>query len=81
MLKVLFFAQLRERLDCAYLELDSVPETVAQLRTKLGKTSPLWQELLHSDSAIAAVNQTISGNETTLSKGDEVAFFPPVTGG
>lgn len=81
MLTVLFFAQLRERLQCDKLQLDTAPGTVAELRAKLSEKSLLWSELITSEKAIAAVNQTISHNETVLQDGDEVAFFPPVTGG
>ena len=81
MIKVLFFAQLREQLQCDKLQLDDYPQTVAELRAMLGKKSPLWSELLVSDTALAAVNQTISHDQVSLNSGDEVAFFPPVTGG
>ncbi|MCC2603884.1 molybdopterin converting factor subunit 1 [Planctobacterium marinum] len=81
MITVLFFAQLREQLQCDKLQLDDYPQTVAELRAMLGKKSPLWSELLVSDTALAAVNQTISHDQVSLNSGDEVAFFPPVTGG
>lgn len=81
MITVLFFAQLREQLQCDKLQLNDYPKTVAELRTLLGKRSALWAELLINDSALAAVNQTISDDQVCLNEGDEVAFFPPVTGG
>ncbi|BDX06872.1 molybdopterin synthase sulfur carrier subunit [Planctobacterium marinum] len=81
MLTVLFFAQLREQLQCDKLELAEQPKTVSELRDILAQRSPLWKELLASGLAIAAVNQTISSDDVSLKAGDEVAFFPPVTGG
>lgn len=81
MIKVLFFAQIRERLNCDVLELQDVPETLMALRQTLSKNSELWAEMLQSKSAIAAVNQTIASDDIKLNKGDEIAFFPPVTGG
>lgn len=81
MINILFFAQIRERLDCASLQLENVPATLKELRDKLSSKSELWAEILQSQAAIAAVNQTISGDDTALKDGDEVAFFPPVTGG
>lgn len=81
MLTVLFFAQLRERLKCDKLEISEHPKTVSELRNLLAQKSPLWKELIASEQAIAAVNQTISSDDVALKCGDEVAFFPPVTGG
>jgi len=81
MLKVLFFAQLRERLDCSELQVERVPATLKDLRAQLAEKSELWCELLQSGMAIAAVNQTVCDDATVLQAGDEVAFFPPVTGG
>ena len=81
MLKILFFAQLRERLGVAHLEQSPVPPTVGALRTELSKQGELWLELLQKERCLAAVNQVIVGDDQTLQSGDEVAFFPPVTGG
>lgn len=81
MIKVLFFAQLRERLGVAELVLDFVPDTVKTLRDELSKKGTLWAELLQKENCLAAVNQTIAPNDTALNTNDEVAFFPPVTGG
>ena len=36
---------------------------------------------LLADNTIVAVNRTVAGATSALSDGDEVAFFPPVTGG
>ena len=42
----------------------------------------VWaQELAESRPIRAAVNQDMASSDTPLSDGDEVAFFPPVTGG
>jgi molybdopterin synthase sulfur carrier subunit len=40
-----------------------------------------WDLALESGKLLAAVNQSIVPLEHALSDGDEVAFFPPVTGG
>jgi molybdopterin synthase sulfur carrier subunit len=82
MIKVLFFASLKESLDCAGLEVaDSDAGSVAQLRRLLVEKGPLWETVLGFDSTLVAVNQTMATDQTALQAGDEVAFFPPVTGG
>ena len=80
MINVLFFGQLREQLKTDKLSLDTVPNVKA-LKILLVQRGIIWQEFLDSDSILVAVNQTISSDQTLLSDGDEIAFFPPVTGG
>lgn len=81
MLNILFFAQIREVLNCDSMQLATVPANLKTLRQELSQKSELWAETLGSQSALAAVNQTISDDDAALKDGDEVAFFPPVTGG
>lgn len=81
MIKVLFFAQTRELLNTAELAVSERPCTVGELRKLLWQKGPDWLSLLTSDKTLVAVNQSISDDDTPLSSGDEVAFFPPVTGG
>jgi sulfur-carrier protein len=40
-----------------------------------------WRDVLAQDNMIRAVNQVVVPGNCTLRDGDEVAFFPPVTGG
>jgi sulfur-carrier protein len=81
MLTVKFFAVLRESLDCDQLTLEHVPETVAQLRLSLSDQGESWQSALQRYGSLVAVNQTFVDENHPLRVGDEVAFFPPVTGG
>lgn len=84
MLKVLFFARIREQLDCGALDLPWDPSLVdldalqAQLYRQYGQR---WREVLSQDNMIRAVNQVVVSDNCALRDGDEVAFFPPVTGG
>ncbi|OOC09731.1 MULTISPECIES: molybdopterin converting factor subunit 1 [Thioalkalivibrio] len=74
--KVLYFARLREELgrDGEQAELPAEGCTVAGLWENLhGEPPP--QRLM------TAVNQSQAGPDTPVRDGDEVAFFPPVTGG
>ena len=81
MINILFFAQLREVLSCDNIQLNTVPGTVGELREVLSTKGELWAEWLSSDKALSAVNQTMTDDSAELKQGDDVAFFPPVTGG
>ncbi|HEY3589404.1 MAG TPA: molybdopterin synthase sulfur carrier subunit [Buttiauxella sp.] len=81
MIKVLFFAQVRELVDCDSLQLDAPFGDVEQLRQILAAKSERWARALESGKLLAAVNQTLVSFDHPLTDGDEVAFFPPVTGG
>ena len=84
MIKVLFFARIREELECRQLELPWGKELVdldalsAYLCREKGEH---WQTVLGQQNIIRAVNQQVIAGNTALADGDEVAFFPPVTGG
>ena len=84
MLKVLFFGRFREALDCAMLEvpLDESCADLDSLQNKLvAEHGSRWQQVLEQDNVIRAHNQEVAMGNPKLSDGDEVAFFPPVTGG
>lgn len=81
MIKVLFFAQVRELVGTSALEMpDSFPD-VATLRSALAQRGDRWALALDAGKLLAAVNQTLVPMSHPLQAGDEVAFFPPVTGG
>ncbi len=82
MIRVLFFARLREALGPGE-SLAPAPgiDTVAALRDHLATRGGDWQVLLTTKNLRAAINQTMVGADTAIRDGDEVAFFPPVTGG
>lgn len=79
-LKILYFAGLREAIGISGESFDLPPDvaTVGELRAALGRLHP---ELLSTKNLRAAVNHKMVGPETAVADGDEVAFFPPVTGG
>ncbi|WP_062567401.1 molybdopterin synthase sulfur carrier subunit [Pseudoalteromonas arabiensis] len=79
--KVLFFAQLRERLGCDTVQLDAQGMSVRELRQVLAKRDERWRTWLLDKDVLVAVNQTLVDDNAALSTGDEVAMFPPVTGG
>ena len=56
--------------------------TVAALRAHLMARGGAWQSALGEKRALrVAVNQDMAQADTPVKAGDEVAFFPPVTGG
>lgn len=84
MITILYFARLKEALGTAREEL-ALPEGVTSLhglRETLSARGEAWaRELSGSKSIKAAVNQEMAHADVALKDGDEVAFFPPVTGG
>ncbi|WCE28746.1 molybdopterin synthase sulfur carrier subunit [Vibrio sp. SCSIO 43137] len=81
MIKVLFFAQTRELIGVDSVDVDAVYPTAEALRSELAAKGGKWELALESGKLLVAINQTISSLDTEISEGDEVAFFPPVTGG
>lgn len=83
MIKVLFFASYREQLGCDQLVLNAgeYPETLTELRNLLAERGTDWHEVMNSPRTLVAVNQNMTRAEHELAAGDEIAFFPPVTGG
>lgn len=79
---VLYFASLREALSLEREELDIPAEVhdLSALRNWLAQRGAVWQALL-APRIRAAVNQRLAGDAVGISEGDEIAFFPPVTGG
>lgn len=74
--KVLFFASLRERLGVGQVMLDT-PDAIS--------VQEVWQRSSGENAlpanVLVAVNQEYASATTPVRSGDEVAFFPPVTGG
>jgi molybdopterin synthase sulfur carrier subunit len=84
MINVLYFARLREALGTGS-ERMALPQGVRDLdglRAALVARGGAWaQELAGNRSLRAAVNQSMASGDTSIADGDEIAFFPPVTGG
>lgn len=85
MITVLYFARFRERLGLDRETLSLVSpglDTVQSVLDQLVARGGLWDELLNGDRGVlVAVNQEMATRDTTVSDGDELAIFPPVTGG
>ena len=81
---VLYFAWLRQKIG-AHMETVTPPEsvtTVAELVDWLRQQSPGHADAFANAKFVrAAVNHEFATPDTAVGPGDEVAFFPPVTGG
>lgn len=78
--KVLFFARHREQMGCAELAIP-LAETIslAELKQLIVRQYPAFASL--RQPIMAAVNQDFADDDRLVQAGDEIAFFPPVTGG
>jgi molybdopterin synthase sulfur carrier subunit len=84
MVTILYFARLREAFGRASEEfaLPAGVSELASLRALLGQRGGVWAEEMADGRPVrAAVNQDLASAETRIRDGDEIAFFPPVTGG
>lgn len=82
MLNVLYFASFREVLGQTQEQLPADFQTVDCLLKALSERGEAWkQALMENQSLQIAVNHDVASRNTQIKAGDEVAFFPPVTGG
>jgi molybdopterin synthase sulfur carrier subunit len=84
MIKVRYFARLREQLDSAGEELELTPDLtdLAALTDFLCRRGGPWKASLGPGQTIlTALNQEMAHPHTPIRDGDEIAYFPPVTGG
>jgi molybdopterin synthase sulfur carrier subunit len=82
--RILYFAWLRERAGRAeeHLVLPADVATVGGLMTWLGARDDGLRDAFGQAGLVrAAVNQNFAANDTPIRAGDEVALFPPITGG
>lgn len=79
-----FFASVREALGTSQetVTLPSGIATVGEVRAYLRERGGAWADTLAEGRALRmAYNQVMTGPDTLVRDGGEVAFFPPVTGG
>lgn len=81
---ILYFAWLKDRIGVAEERLDppETVQTVGALVDWLRGRGPGYEAAFENlDIVRAAVNQDFADMDAAVLNGDEVAFFPPVTGG
>jgi len=84
MLSIQYFASIREALDRSEeeLELPRDVNSVQMLIDYLLSANPHFEAIFKDGNMVlVAVNQTVVDRSHPLSENDEVAFFPPMTGG
>ena len=83
MIKILYFASLREKLGTSgeSIELPAGVADIGGVLAMLAARGGEWASLATVKNLKSAVNQEMARNSTPVKDGDEVAFFPPVTGG
>lgn len=85
MITILYFARFREKLGLATEQLElpeTGPFTVQRLLDTLATRGGVWQELFAGEQGVlAAINEEMASRQSAVFVDDEVALFPPVTGG
>ena len=82
--RVLYFASVREKVgrDAEEIDLPADISTIAGLRAHLRSRGGAWADALAESRLLrTALNQDMAQPAAAIQTGDEVAFFPPVTGG
>jgi len=82
--KLFYFAKVREAIgiDREELDLGSDIKTVSDLIEMLKGRGSHWQDMFSMSTTFRmAVNQEMVEATHKISANDEVAFFPPITGG
>ena len=83
-IKVLYFARIKEAVNYSTEELDLPSDilTITALKNWLALRGEVWANLFNGKQVVrAAINHNLVDDLAQIQANDEVAFFPPVTGG
>lgn len=79
---VLYFAWVRERIGIPREQIETDAATVADLVAELSQREDRYAAAFEDTSALrVALDQELSTFDASLAGVEEVAFFPPMTGG
>lgn len=84
MIRLIYFARLRDVLgsERESVEIPTEARTVGDIRSWLGTRGDLWRrEVAENPALCIALNHDYADDDAAIRDGDEIAFFPPVTGG
>ncbi len=83
-INILYFARIKETVNYSAesIDLPNDVSTVMALKHHLSQRGETWANLFDGKQVVrAAINHTLVDDLATIQANDEVAFFPPVTGG
>ena len=83
-IKILYFARIKEAVNYSTEDIDLPAEvsTITALKNYLSLRGDTWANLFNGKQVVrAAINHALVDDLALIQAGDEVAFFPPVTGG
>jgi sulfur-carrier protein len=84
MIEIYYFASIRESLGLAQEQIAADAEIItvnSVMNALVARHGERWDSVLRQNKVLMAVNKTVARPDTAIKDGDEVAFFPPVTGG
>ena len=83
-MKILYFSWIKDKLGKSEenIILHNKIKTVDELITFLQKEDEVYKEIFKDTNAIkVSINMEIANFKDTITNQDEIAFFPPMTGG